>query len=238
MAEPILFSDVQGDSEDFEKKWAKYTISDEVSAENAAKRAKAEADRIEAYNAEHGTPEARRLMRCGFGRREAEAAFSATGEDWLKKCNLAYSRLREDKETIVISGECGTGKTVMAAHIAHDFLTKNKRVTYIRAADFFIKLKSTWKKETTMSEEEFIHQYELPDLLIVDEIQDRGSSDWENTLLNTLIDKRYSNLKATLILTNKTGQTATDQLPTSIQSRIKGSGSHLACTWTSFRHKN
>lgn len=238
MAEPITLNELTGDWEEIEKRFAPFVISEEKKAELDKLEAQRKEEKTNAYNAKHGTPEVRKLMKCGFGRREAEAAFVAYGEQWIQKCKTALRRLVTDKETIVISGDCGTGKTVMAARIAHSYLKNRKSVTYIRASDFYIKLKSTWKKDTKMTEEDFLLQYQEPQLLIIDEIQDRGSTDWENTLLNTLLDKRYSNLKATLILTNKTGQEATDQLPTSIQSRINGSGSHLACTWGSFRRKN
>lgn len=76
------------------------------------------------------------------------------------------------------------------------------------------------------------------DLLIMDELQDRSAGDWENSVLNNLVDKRYSSCKPTLILTNETDRNKLREgniIPASTRSRLKQTGGFISLNWGSYR---
>lgn len=207
---------------------------EEVEARREQEEAEARAKQAE-FESRMGTPDFRALKASGYGRREIEAVLGALqGKEWIAKRNLVFGMLREGG-IVMLSGDCGTGKTVMAASISKSYLAHKKTVIYTRATDYFRGLKNTWKKSEKMTEEEYSKQFETVDLLVIDEIQDRSDNSWDNTLLNNVIDHRYSELLPTLVITNLEGDEAIKNIPRSIVSRCMGTAAAVSCGWRSFR---
>jgi DNA replication protein DnaC len=212
-------------------------ISDDELANAEQAKAEAEALEFRKFEKTYGSPQVRKLTKSGFGRREAELVTNAnfqTSPEWQAKYTTVCQHLKA-KGTTLIAGDCGTGKTVMACLIASKYQLAKRSVVYTRAIDFFRGLKSTYRKDATQTEAQFLDQFEDADLLIIDEIQDRSETNWENSLLNNIIDHRYSNLQPTILLTNQIGDNATATLPRSIISRITGTGAFVQLDWNSLR---
>lgn len=183
----------------------------------------------------------KRLVAAGFGRREISVALDEQkNPQWMEIRNKALSILtRERGGFACLSGTFGTGKTVMAASIAHEFLSHDKKVSYLRAIDFFLALKAAWRKDTDVeTESSMISRLGKVDLLIMDELQDRSAGEWENNVLNNLVDRRYSSNLPTLILTNETDKEKLKSgtiIPASTASRLKQTGGFLNLNWESYR---
>lgn len=217
-------------------RFEKHVLSDEeVEANRTAYEAEQEAKRRE-YDAHCGSKEVRRLMHLGFGRREAEFAVGSKNDQgsWAAKQREAI-RIIGDDGIVVLSGDCGTGKTVMAASIVHRWIKTGRSAMYLRAVDFFRGIKSTWAKSTVETEEQYVKRVAGTGLLVIDEIQDRLAGESENVQINNVIDIRYSNLRPTLIITNKVGKDALEQLPRSVVSRVQETGAFISLDWGSFR---
>jgi predicted ATPase len=218
------------------KKLMEHAISDDEAARIEELNRRVEAEENARYEAENGTPDVRRLVRAGFGRREAEAVCHGNlkGDGWHAKLKRVLE-IMDGKGIAVLAGDCGTGKTVMAAAIGKVWQERKRDVRYVRAADFFCGLKATWAKQSEVGEKDYLEEFREVSLLIVDEIQDRSAGDWENMILNTLIDHRYADMMPVLILTNKVGNDAVATLPRSVASRVEGTGSFVSLDWGSYR---
>lgn len=182
-----------------------------------------------------------RLIRAGFGDREIHVALGTQmSAEWTATRDKVLSILSRDQGGFAcISGVYGTGKTVMAASVANAFLSSRKSVAYLRAIDFFLALKAAFRKdEDVETQQALLKRLSAADLLIMDELQDRSAGDWENSVLNNLVDKRYSACKPTLILTNETDRNKLREgniIPASTRSRLKQTGGFISLNWGSYR---
>lgn len=132
----------------------------------------------------------------------------------------------------VLLGDRGTGKTQIAVEIARNLIdTARITVLYTRADEMFRRLRR-WDDS---DERTFDNQLKTVGLLIVDEIQDRGETDFEDRELTRIIDARYGAVKPTLLVGNASTKTLNDRLGPSVISRITEGGGVVECRWQSFR---
>ncbi len=140
---------------------------------------------------------------------------------------------------IGIIGPRGTGKTQAAVawgSQALDYENHEDGVLYTRVQDMFLRVRRAFGKDATMSEEEARNIYTRPHLLVVDEIQERSRSDWEQLFFTNVLDHRYGRQKLTVMIGNLTCAVFMQQLGPSIISRLTETGRiFLADEWESFR---
>ena len=73
------------------------------------------------------------------------------------------------------------------------------------------------------------------DLLVLDEIQVRSDTEWENSVLTDLIDSRYAAVRSTLLIANLERSALAASLGDSVASRLEETGTIIPCDWPSFR---
>jgi DNA replication protein DnaC len=157
---------------------------------------------------------------------------SEWGEQWCKLSNSLGKGI-----IAVISGNRGSGKTQMAICAIRLACHRGSPALYIKAMDFFLDIKSSYRKDNSIAEKEIIKTYCAYKLLVIDAIENRSDSPFENLLLNYLIDVRYDQKKDTILIGNFTdGQFAANMGP-SIVDRIHECGIKILCNWKSFRRK-
>jgi DNA replication protein DnaC len=104
---------------------------------------------------------------------------------------------------------------------------------YIKALDLFEALKETWSNRS--SEDSIMRPYRQCGMLVIDEIHERGESEWETRKLVNLIDHRYDRMLVTLLVGNIAPNEVTARLSPSIVSRMKETGGIINCDWPSYR---
>lgn len=156
----------------------------------------------------------------------------------------AYSRvavelraLLEKPGILIMRGNNGPGKTHLASALVNGFCDEGREAYYCTALDFYRQLKSTFGAPGKTAEE-LIRRFRRFDLLVVDEIEVRSDSKWENDELRSLIDARYASMKATIIITNKSEDEVQTYFTPAIRDRICESGCVLNCDWPSLRQKD
>lgn len=138
--------------------------------------------------------------------------------------------------TVALIGDRGRGKTVMATWLADERRKKREDPgIYARAHDFFSAIRGTWGRKEGMSEDEVMEHFRETPFLVLDEIQERGASDWENRTLVNVLDHRHAALLSTLILGNLSMQEMTVNLGASVVDRIKQTGYVVTCDWEALR---
>lgn len=137
---------------------------------------------------------------------------------------------------IVLHGRNGNGKTQLAVEMMrHQTGVLFKSALFTTSTEFFMSVKATYKPDASQDEASLVSEYCKPSLLVVDEIEKRGASEWENNLLFHLFNRRYNDLKDTLLISNL-GQAELDaHLGPSLVSRLNETGGMIHCEWPSRR---
>ncbi len=137
--------------------------------------------------------------------------------------------------TIAMIGPRGTGKTRFAAEAMRNVAPREG--IYATAMGVFIRIRETFQKNSKESESEIVRELSRCPLLILDEIQERGNSAWEDRLLTHILDARYGNMLPTIIIANLTSEALAVQLGDSIVSRLHETGGVLEINGPSHRIK-
>ena len=152
------------------------------------------------------------------------------GAQWCKLSQALGSGI-----IAVIIGNRGAGKTQMAVCAVRQSCKEGKPALYTKALNFFLDVRSSYRKEAIDTEKNIIEKYCAPFLLVIDAIENRSDSAFENLLFNHLIDIRYDRMLDTLLIGNyDENQFATSMGP-SIVDRIHECGIRIICNWKSFR---
>lgn len=157
------------------------------------------------------------------------------GTGWMDKHKAIETRIGTGF-IIGLIGQRGTGKTQLAVQIAKATAKQGNSVRYTTAMGFFIDIKETFD-DGKKSERNVIEEHSRPSFLIIDEVQERGQTPWEDRLLTHLIDKRYSSQRDTLIISNQNKDSFLASLGESVASRITETGGIMNCDWESYRTK-
>lgn len=183
------------------------------------------------------------LQRNGWGSKYCQA-IDLRGEEWLAAFEEA-KKVIANGGFVALLGPRGPGKTQMAAEIARngDYPEDGpgvnhrhgKTALYRRAMDIFLDLRHANKNHVQSSEKEVLDQLASVGLLVIDEFQERGESEWENRVIKNLIDKRYAAERPTIVIANMKRQDMFAALGESIVDRARENGKSIEFTWPSYR---
>jgi len=191
------------------------------------------------------SPEAFELMR-----RNAESRLRNTGapvkhlekkptrtKQWNDTMDKMTLNLKNGGMMFALIGQRGTGKTQLAVElIRYAVEQENIECKYCSVMEFFMDIKETYRGDyTTRTEAEVIRAYVKPQLLVIDEVQERGATEWEDRLLTYMVDKRYGAFRDTLLISNQTPEMFGNTIGNSILSRLQETGGIVVCDWQSFR---
>jgi len=185
----------------------------------------------------------------GWGRRYCEI-IPLHGEKWLE----AFASAKPVIATggiVAMVGDRGPGKTQMAAELARGgewpgdkeeytrgdglVIHRGKTAMYRRSMDIFLDLREAAKNHVKSSEKEVLAKLSNVGLLVIDEFQERGESEWENRIMKNLLDKRYASERPTIIIANMTRKEMFDSLGASIVDRARENGKSIEFNWPSYR---
>jgi DNA replication protein DnaC len=188
----------------------------------------------------------------GFPKRYEDAP-PAGGEGWLANYSQALATTDSGGITILYGGY-GTGKTRMAWEVARahkskrpnigtggigwSTITKKRPMIYTTAVNLFSTIKSTYISGSEKSEKEVVSDYTEAALLVIDEVQERGETQYEDRQLTAIIDARYAAEMPTILISNYTWERLASTLSPAVIDRIEENGAKLAFTWESFRKKH
>lgn len=155
------------------------------------------------------------------------------GKEWNEKFDSVFSKIGTGA-LFAFRGDRGTGKTQMACEIAKKTINQLRKTSlYTTAMDIFIEFKVAYKTHET--EKAIIADFLKPQLLIVDEITQRGETEWENRLFSHILDKRYCARKDTIVIGNLKPEVLSGNLGESVVSRLNETGGIVNFDWKSFR---
>jgi DNA replication protein DnaC len=141
---------------------------------------------------------------------------------------------------VALLGNRGTGKTQLAAEVLRRYCPKvsaSRQPIYRTAMDLFRQVRDGMKHDPNSADSEAntIRKFTTSALLVVDECQERGQTDFEDRTLCSIIDRRYNMGIDTILIANLTPQAFMAQMGASVSSRLTEVGEIIVCDWPSFR---
>lgn len=168
------------------------------------------------------------------------------GEEWL----AALAKVKAVVEAggiATLYGNRGSGKTRMALHVAgiarlpkcelpkDGSRTKYRDCLYVTAMELFLDLRSANHPKSEETPKQAMDRFEGAALLVIDEIQVRGETRFEDDTLTHVIDRRYRHGRPTIIIGNVNKEHLAKQLSASVQDRIRENGCGVNFNWASHR---
>lgn len=134
---------------------------------------------------------------------------------------------------LILVGDRGPGKTQIATCWAHERQKAGKAPgRYAKCADLIGDIKASWKSG---GEQEILQKYRRTKYLVIDEFHEKGASDWEARTLINLIDHRYDDMTATVLIANCDPDKVGEIINPSIIDRANQAGGVIPCKWASYR---
>jgi len=121
----------------------------------------------------------------------------------------------------------------MAAEVCRDRLPAPIR--YTTAMTVFLRIRQSYARKGGETELDIVESLAATWLLVIDEIQERSNSEWEDRIITHIIDRRYGASRPTIIIGNLTPQSMAANLGESIVSRVEETGGIIKMTKKSYR---
>lgn len=148
-----------------------------------------------------------------------------------------WSRHYQAGTFLVLGGERGTGKSHLAIAAAQHVMQRGT-AAYTRAGDLIRRVRGTWRRDSSQSEEDVLRLFGVElDLLVIDEVGVQRGTDDEQMILFDILDRRYSELRPTILLTNLTGAAFSEFLGPRIMDRLRERAVFVPFKWESYRGK-
>lgn len=137
--------------------------------------------------------------------------------------------------SMILCGKPGTGKTHLACAIASEKIAARKSAVFMTAVGAVRYVRSTYRKDSEMTESEAIDNLCGADLLILDEVGVQHGTEHEKMILFDVINDRYANCRGTILLSNLSADDLQNYLGDRIMDRFREGGVVIAFDWESHR---
>ncbi|CAH0532181.1 DnaC-like protein [Ralstonia phage UAM5] len=138
---------------------------------------------------------------------------------------------------LVFGGNPGTGKSHLAIAAAQQVMQRGTAM-YLDAMDLIRRVRATWRKDAEQTEEDVLRMLGgTLDLLVIDEIGVQRGTEDEQMILFDVLNRRYRDLRPTILLTNLGGKALGEFLGPRIMDRLMERSIMVAFKWESHRGK-
>lgn len=212
--------------------WSR-TPEEEAAAE--ARRLEEERREEDRRRAEAAESLRRRLAWANFPARHAERDLTE-GLEW----NAALASLRARIGfgfLVAILGKRGAGKTQLAVEAIRGRIEAGHTGRYVKAMDMLIRFREAFRKDGP-SEGEVIEEFLKPSILVIDAMEERAETQFEDRMISHLIDLRYDAMLDTILISNQAKESFAESIGKSAVSRLIETGEVIECNWESFRKKS
>ncbi|MES2978037.1 MAG: ATP-binding protein [Pseudomonadota bacterium] len=140
----------------------------------------------------------------------------------------------EKGDSLVFSGAPGTGKSHLAIAIQQAGLP-NVASLYVTCSDVIRTVRSTWNRDSERSEIDVLRAFGTVELLVIDEVGVMGGTENEKALLFEILDKRYRDLRPTILLTNLDRAGFKSYVGDRVFDRLTETAKWISFDWLSYR---
>lgn len=149
-----------------------------------------------------------------------------------------FPKAMELGASFVYCGKPGTGKTHLACAVGNHVMANfGHTVLFITVFDVIQRVKATFGGGEK-SERQVMLSFAEPDLLILDEVGVQFGTEFEKVIITDIINRRYSDMRPTIILSNLDQGELSNYLGERVIDRMQeGGGGVVAFSWDSYRSK-
>lgn len=137
---------------------------------------------------------------------------------------------------LVLGGVTGTGKSHLALAAAQQVMRCGTAM-YMDAMDLIRRVRDTWRKDSEKSEEDVLSLLGSIDLLIIDEVGVQRGTDDEKIILFDVVNRRYRDNRATILLTNLAGPAFIEFMGPRVMSRLSERARYVSFKWDDWRRR-
>lgn len=132
---------------------------------------------------------------------------SANALNLTRRFVNGWEKAKEGGYGLLFFGSCGTGKTHLACAAIQEILDTYQNpepisMKYTRTMDLIREYRETWSDKEGRSESDVIQYYSSLDLLVLDEVGVQSGSSNEQQILFSILDRRVTNSKPTILISN------------------------------------
>ncbi len=139
------------------------------------------------------------------------------------------------KDTLILSGSAGTGKTHLSCAIASAVMD-SMSVMFITHCKLMLEMSESQRFDSKVKSTDLIKKLEKIDLLIIDEFGTTKSADnMVSSMMFEVFNGRYANGKPTILITNLDSNGMYAALTERVMDRNKESGFWCDMQWESYR---
>ena len=136
---------------------------------------------------------------------------------------------------VALCGTNGSGKTQLGVElIRHQISVRFKTAHFTDTMQFFMAIKASYRNDKE-TEKQVIGRFLEPQLLVIDEMDKRAETAWENNMLFYMVNQRYNAMLDTVMLCNADAATLSSQIGPSLVSRLNETGGLIDCKWPTRR---
>lgn len=151
---------------------------------------------------------------------------------WVKEFIAHIPDRLEAGTSAIFYGNPGTGKTHLACAIATECAEQGYEALFTSIGRMARDVSASWKAHDTSA----FSRYIALDLLVIDEISEGNSSEFERNLLFQVVNERYENCRSTILLTNVPASGLVSHLGAKTIDRVRENGGRvLRFGWKSYR---
>lgn len=174
-----------------------------------------------------------RFERCGFDNFVADTDAKRHALTVCREFAEEFEEHHKRGATLILSGQPGTGKSHLAGAILRALLSD--QVRYTTCMDMIRAVRETWRKDSERTESQLLGYFERLDLLVIDEVGMQYGTDGEQTILFDVLDRRYREVKPTIIITNQDREGLKTFVGERIFDRFRETSRWVAFDWPSYR---
>lgn len=145
------------------------------------------------------------------------------GGESVKK--ICQERVKK-QEDVLLTGQTGCGKTHLAVSMMREFIVKSTvkfddgtAVFFITVPELLLEIRQSFNNPNT-SEGSVVEKYSRAPFLILDDLGAEKTTEWAESTLYLIIDRRNRNMKWTIVTTNLSLKEIENNLGARIASRL------------------
>lgn len=135
---------------------------------------------------------------------------------------------------LILAGKPGTGKSHLVGAVLQHLLPR-RDVRYTTCMDMIRAVRETWRRDSDRTESQVLGMLQRLDLLAIDEIGMQYGTEGEQTILFDVLDRRYREVKPTIILTNQDQKGLREFVGERTYDRLIETCRWVAFDWPSYR---
>jgi len=193
----------------------------------------------------HGKAKRSRLSKINLPKRMLDKRWSdyspanAQAERFLTICKdyaTDWQSTRDNGANLIMTGKTGNGKTHLASVLCKQVAAENTaQPLYTTVSAMLRYIRASFGKGCEYTESQAMARYATADLLVIDEVGVKLSSEYDKSTLFEIIDERYQEQLPNVVISNLSVKEIEDHIDARMVDRLSENGTLMIFDWASHR---